>query len=181
MIFYGPGIKPNSTTDFLGTQVDLAPTILGLAGIQADAGIDGRSIVPLLVREEERVAAPASVRRHLDSLVAAGLKPPSRTSSFHTYYNQGPWEVGKPHALDDRSNTYIGVSFNNGTHRYKYAEYDPYGKQTNFSSPYLYELFDLVADPFELHNIYNTSAPELRAMLHETTRRWWECQGPSCM
>ena len=44
------------------------------AGGHPGRGIDGRSIVPLLVREEERVAAPASVRRHLDSLVAAGLK-----------------------------------------------------------------------------------------------------------
>ena len=31
----GPGIKPGTKLDFLGTQVDLAPTILGLAGIPA--------------------------------------------------------------------------------------------------------------------------------------------------
>merc|ERR1719445_514954 len=35
MVFMGPGIKPNSTLSFLGTQVDLAPSILGLADINA--------------------------------------------------------------------------------------------------------------------------------------------------
>jgi arylsulfatase A-like enzyme len=173
MIFKGPGIAANSTTDFLGTQVDLAPTILGLAGIEASDGVDGRSVVPLLVSDTKK--APASVQRHLNK-----AETPQRTSSFVQYYNQGPWEVGQRHALDDWSNTYIGVTFRDGNRHLKYAEYDPYGKQSGFTSVYFYELFDLEKDPYELHNIYNESSQATKDMLHAITRKWYECQGKSC-
>merc|ERR1712217_306988 len=118
---------------------------------------------------------PGSVRTHLQS-----ISVPQRTSSFVQYYNQGPWEVGTRHALDDWSNTYIGVTFRNGTHHYKYAEYDPYGKQSKFSSVYMYELFDLDADPYELHNMYNASSMLLRDQLHTITHQWYSCKGTSC-
>ena len=120
---------------------------------------------------------PGAVLRHLDEAGA----PPTRVASFHEYYNQGPWEVGKPHALDDWSNTYIGVTFRNASHSWKYAEYDPYGKQSNFSSVYFTELFDLNADPFELANVINESSAELRALLHAKTRHWYGCAGATCV
>ena len=40
----GPGIRPGSSLDVPGTQVDIAPTLLGLAGIDARGALDGRSI-----------------------------------------------------------------------------------------------------------------------------------------
>ena len=43
----GPGIKPGTSTGELAGNIDLAPTILELAGAQADKSIDGRSLVPL--------------------------------------------------------------------------------------------------------------------------------------
>ena len=74
--------------------------------------MDGRSVVPLLVdpgaaaRQGQRV--PGSVHRHLAALAAAP-SPPPRVASFHTYYNQGPWQtqLGASEAgrLDDWSNT----------------------------------------------------------------------------
>ena len=46
-----------------------------------------------------------------------------------------PLQVGTRHALDDWSNTYIGLSGTfAGYGRLKYAEFDPYGKQSNFTS-----------------------------------------------
>merc|ERR1712070_393653 len=128
---------------------------------------------PLLVGKKSQ--APASVKRHLRV-----AKVPERTSSFVQYYNQGPWKVGSDHPLDDWSNTYIGVTFRNGTHHLKYAEYDPYGKQSDFSSVYFYELFDLDADPYELHNIFDQSSQEMKDMLHMITKQWYECQGKTC-
>ena len=69
---------------------------------------------------------------------------PHRKASFHEYYNQGPWEVGQRHALDDWSNTYVGLHVvdtqSGGLGHLKYGEYDPYGKQSNFTSVYFYEL-----------------------------------------
>ena len=69
MVFAGPGVQHGSTIDFLGTNVDMAPTLLGLAGIRAPNGTDGVSVVPLLVSEkvasEQHEQVPASVLRHL--------------------------------------------------------------------------------------------------------------------
>ena len=179
MLFAGPGIKANSTTDFLGTQVDLAPTMLGLAGLDTPAYMDGRSLVPLLVEEEGGL--PGSVRRHL----ARNPAPPVRDAQFLEYYNQGPWEWNTRHPLDDWSNTYIGVRYKAQGKLLKYAIYDPYGKQNGFSKPQMWELFDLVADPYELKNIYNstmatTEGRALVAMLEKRTREYYACAGSTC-
>ena len=181
---------------------------------------------------------------------------------------QGPWEVGTRHALDDWSNTYIGLAgeFAGYPGVWKYAECepppplpllkspphthpnpsptppvcarldvtssiapphgypaggtgsrlpgqtpcctprpislslppspplpslpsliifllcadDPYGKQSNFSSVYLYELFDLTNDPYELHNVFNSTPAAFKQLLHSAVRTFYECAGPDC-
>eukprot|EP01065_Artemidia_motanka_P029313 TRINITY_DN35454_c0_g1_i1.p1 TRINITY_DN35454_c0_g1~~TRINITY_DN35454_c0_g1_i1.p1 ORF type:complete len:616 (+),score=241.61 TRINITY_DN35454_c0_g1_i1:79-1926(+) len=175
MLFKGPGIAAGSKLDFPGTNVDVAPTILGLAGIDTPAVMDGKSVVPLLVTDAD--AAPGAVRRHLASASA-----PTRTYAFHEYYNQGPWEVSTRHPLDDWSNTYIGLSGAiAGYKRLKYGEYDAYGKQSNFTSVYLYELFDLDSDPYELVNIYANASADLKSTLHSAVRAAYECAGKECL
>lgn len=57
LIVAGPGIAPGSTVDRLAINVDLAPTIAGLAGIETPAFVDGRSLIPVLHGE-----APADWR-----------------------------------------------------------------------------------------------------------------------
>eukprot|EP00038_Savillea_parva_P030217 m.76389 g.76389 ORF g.76389 m.76389 type:complete len:690 (-) comp9057_c0_seq1:74-2143(-) len=172
MLFVGPGIPAGVEVGYRGTNVDVGPTILGFAGAVPPAGMDGQNIAPLLITQPD--LAPASTRR----LLAQTALPPSRDASFHVYFNQGPWEVGTEHALDDWSNTYIGLSgYFPGYGTFKYGEYDPYGKQSNFTSVYLIELFDLNADPFELDNIYATASPELKALLHTEVHRMYGCAG----
>ena len=159
MLFAGPGIKRGSQLDWLGTQVDLAPTILALAGIPTPSDMDGRSVVPLLVSPataaEQGEALPGSVSRTLER--DASGAPMTRAASFHTYYNQGPWEVGADGSggapsgtprLDDWSNTWRALHYKSAGMAYKYVEWDPFGKQTAFAKPYMYALFDLVSTPF---------------------------------
>ena len=79
----------------------------------------------------------------------------------------------------------MGVHYRSprGGASYKYAAYDPYGKQSNFSQPYMHVLFNLTADPFELVNIYNAtvaSQPELVAELEAVLRQYSTCEGSSC-
>eukprot|EP00971_Amphidinium_carterae_P258598 5132644-Amphidinium_carterae.1 len=45
----GPGIVPGSSFSALGTNVDVAPTILGLAGLAIPKTMDGKSVVPFLM------------------------------------------------------------------------------------------------------------------------------------
>lgn len=43
--------------------------------------------------------------------------------------------MAERHPLDDWSNTYIGLTVHSPEFGHlKYAEYDPYGKQSNFTS-----------------------------------------------
>mmetsp|Transcript_26042 Transcript_26042/g.67086 ORF Transcript_26042/g.67086 Transcript_26042/m.67086 type:complete len:502 (-) Transcript_26042:330-1835(-) len=82
----GPGIRVNSTFAAPGTQVDIAPTILGLAGIEKPAGMDGKSIVPFLVNPKDPAVSEAT-QRHLANLgdpEAYGAR--WRTGVFHEYY-----------------------------------------------------------------------------------------------
>lgn len=63
----GPGIKHGSSFSAAGTQVDIAPTLLGLAGIKAPANMDGHSIVPFLMGGQPEGLLD-STRQHLVDL-----------------------------------------------------------------------------------------------------------------
>jgi len=65
LLVRGPGIRAGSTFEEPGTQVDIAPTLLGLAGL-ASTSHDGRSIVPFLLQNKKDLLE--STRLHLDSL-----------------------------------------------------------------------------------------------------------------
>ena len=82
----GPGIKANSILVNPATQVDLAPTFLGLAGVTKPADYDGKSLVPLLV-DGASEAVLDSTRRHLAEMGSATSYAAAwRTSIFFEYY-----------------------------------------------------------------------------------------------
>src|SRR5665811_362976 len=54
----GPGIKQGSATGELAANIDIAPTLLELAGAQATKSIDGRSLVPYLRDPDLRSRRP---------------------------------------------------------------------------------------------------------------------------
>jgi N-acetylglucosamine-6-sulfatase len=62
----GPGIKSGSTFKQPGTQVDIAPTLLGLAGVKKPASMDGHSIVPFILGHKPDILD--STQRHLSDL-----------------------------------------------------------------------------------------------------------------
>jgi len=95
----GPGIKAGSTWAQPATQVDMAPTFLGLAGLDKTAVMDGKSLVPLLMPsayagdEVEIAKLPESTKKHVAGLLAkagaAGAKAYAanwRTAAFVEYY-----------------------------------------------------------------------------------------------
>lgn len=67
LVARGPGIKPGTTFRQPGTQVDIAPTLFGLAGIEIPDYFDGKSIVPFLVDPTDD-ALFEGTRRHLESI-----------------------------------------------------------------------------------------------------------------
>jgi len=239
MLVRGPGIAAGNNS-VLGTNVDYAPTWLGLAGIPTPGCMDGRSLLSQLVPPARESLLPPPTREHV-AAERAGLRArPWRDAIFFQYYNQGgpnPWD-GKPpgpwdaqgwapgsssnpnqrpadlganpfprdvglnttiRPLDDWSNTYIGLLSLDpsiGSGRYKYGEYEyqcssaAIAERQCFSSTagglqppsdaYSYQLFDLGADPHELHNIYEGADPSIVTALARKLRKYYPCQGAAC-
>lgn len=84
----GPGIKQGSRMSMPGTQVDIAPTFLGLAGVQKPPMMDGHSIVPFLVGSvDEQWRLSESTRQHLADLGDVGIYSAAwRKEVFIEYY-----------------------------------------------------------------------------------------------
>ncbi|MET1059114.1 MAG: sulfatase/phosphatase domain-containing protein, partial [Nocardioides sp.] len=69
LLVRGPGIPQGRVVGQRVAMVDLAPTLLELAGAEPDLVVDGQSLVPLL-------RAPRTARRHGDTqLIQAGPRP----------------------------------------------------------------------------------------------------------
>ena len=244
----GPGIAPGNNS-VLGTNVDYAPTFLGMAGIDTPPFMDGRSLLPQLVAAPRSTAdaaaagadadadadaaalaaLPPSARRHVAAQRKAG-RPWARREQFFTYFNQGgpspfdgkpavPWNAqgwapgsasnpGQPagdlgmarfpagvglratvRPLDDWSNTYIGLFSEDpaiGSGRYKYGEYQyvcnssAIAAKACFDRPDAYQLFDLVADPYELVNVYDETDESITKPLAARLRDYYGCLGAAC-
>ena len=147
LVVMGPGIPSGGVLSHLGTNVDLAPTWLELAGVEPPPCMDGRSILQLLLPDVRLHAAlmPATSR-----LLAARRAAPGynalvasdphawRNESFFQYYDAGPWAPanggddcpictagkGTVRKFDDYSNTYIGLYVHDpalGKYKYVYT------------------------------------------------------------
>jgi arylsulfatase A-like enzyme len=117
-----PGIisDPGRRASQMVLNIDLAPTLLDLAGLPPPASMDGESFAPILQNRHVR----------------------GRRSWLYEYFMDYPYAVPETRAIR--------------TERYKYIEYE--GKRAA-------ELFDIVADPREMNNLYRT--PEGQALLPE--------------
>lgn len=110
-------ITPARTSDAMALNVDFAPTFLDLARVPIPAGMQGRSLLPVL-----RGPTPSDWR----------------TSMYYRYYH----DPG-----DHNTRAHYGVRTR--THKLIY-----------FWKKDQWELFDLVNDPQELHNLYGAPGQE---------------------
>ena len=110
-------IKPARTSDAMALNVDFAPTFLDAARVPIPAGMQGRSLLPVL-----RGPTPSDWR----------------TSMYYRYYH----DPG-----DHNTRAHYGVRTR--THKLIY-----------FWKKDQWELFDLVNDPQELHNLYGAPGQE---------------------
>ena len=137
LLIRGPGIKPGSSTGELAGNIDIAPTILELAGAQADKSIDGRSLVPYLLDPTLRTppAAPLRVlrrdqRRRSATAAPAAVRPGPAPGRGRR--REASASIVAP------PKDYVGIRLG----PYKYIEW-PSGEK---------ELYDITKDPYELNN-----------------------------
>ncbi len=110
LIARGPGIKAGLTPEEFVANIDLAPTILDLAGLPIPESMQGRSLGPLLRGER-----PADWR----------------TSVYYRYYHD-----------PGHHNTRAHYGVRTATH-----------KLIHYWKKNAWELYDLVSDPMEQHNL----------------------------
>jgi arylsulfatase A-like enzyme len=157
----GPGIRPRAESGELVANVDVAPTLLELAGVQADKSIDGRSMAPFLHDPELRTLRPILFESFVetsDVLENGAIAEPRARSR-----RQG----GATASLLTPPKDYEGIRLG----PYKYIAW-PDGEK---------ELYDLEKDPNELNNIVRIpNYFPVRNFLHRELRRLEDCVGGTC-
>jgi arylsulfatase A-like enzyme len=136
----GAGVQ----TDAPASLVDVVPTFLGLAGAPATGTLDGRSLCGVLAHhaQPEREALGAS-GTDWSGVTGTTAEVSARDHVLFTYDDHQAGTAlqevaGQPNRIR---------CVRDG--RWKYAVYhDPYGQ-----APSEYELYDLDADPLEVHNL----------------------------
>jgi arylsulfatase A-like enzyme len=162
----GPHIRPGSESGELVGNVDVAPTVLELAGAEADKSIDGRSMVPFM-----RDPALGTLRPYLfESFVESSdveeqgaIAEPGDQSGRTTARGRGATASILAPPKD-----YEGIRLG----PYKYIAW-PDGEK---------ELYDIEKDPYELNNIVRIpNYFPVRNFLHrELVSRLEDCTGRGC-
>jgi N-acetylglucosamine-6-sulfatase len=133
LLVQGPGVKPG-TISRLTSNVDLTPTFLDWAGVDAPKGfLDGTSFAPEL----------RGVTRHEpDAVLLRGCRTQRVTNGSAND------ETGTAKEFCGGYEENMGMNWGIRTSRYKYVEY-PDGER---------QLFDLQHDPYELTNLADNPA-----------------------
>ncbi len=159
LLIRGPGIKPATATGELAGNIDLAPTILELAGATADKNIDGRSLVPYMVDSTLRTRRPLLFESFVETADVEQQGGIARVSARRG--NGASASIVAP------PKDYLGIRLG----PFKYIEW-PSGEK---------ELYDITKDPYELNNeIRDKNFAPIRAFLHSQLIRLEACSGRTC-
>jgi arylsulfatase A-like enzyme len=156
----GPGIKPNSATGELAANIDIAPTILDLAGAKADKSIDGRSMVPYLRNPDLRTRRPIIFESFVESADVEANGLIARKQARRSRDRASASILAPP-------KDYEGIRLG----PYKYIAW-PSGEK---------ELYDINRDVDELNNIVKVpNFFPIRNFLHRELRKYEDCVGRGC-
>jgi len=175
----GPHIKPGSESGEIVGNIDVAPTILELAGVTPDKSVDGRSMKPFFEDPELRTLRPYLFESFVetdDVLEAGAIAEPgdqSRSSRQQSLAARQSAAAARPGGGASASllappKDYEGIRLG----PYKYIAW-PDGEK---------ELYDLETDPYELNNLVRIpNYFPVRNFLHrELTERLEDCVGRGC-
>jgi N-acetylglucosamine-6-sulfatase len=166
LLIRGPGIKPGTSTGELAANIDLAPTILELAGAEADKSIDGRSLVPFMRDPALRSRRPLLFESFVETndVEANGEPTAQRVPVKELKRRSGD---GASASIVAPPKDYEGIRLG----PYKYIEW-PDGEK---------ELYDITKDPYELNNVVRVrNLSPIRAFLHAQLVRLETCVGRTC-
>jgi N-acetylglucosamine-6-sulfatase len=164
----GPGIEPGSSTGELAANVDIAPTILQLAGAEADKSVDGRSLVPYLRDPDLRTRRPILFESFVETSDVNANGAISSVGDGGGGARTSAAGGGQAHAsLLAPPRDYEGIRLG----PFKYIAW-PTGEK---------ELYDINKDPNELNNLARVpNFYPIRNFLHRQLRQYENCIGREC-
>ncbi|BFZ15526.1 hypothetical protein BsWGS_18565 [Bradybaena similaris] len=161
----GPGIKVNSTNEESVMSIDLAPTFLDLAGLQAPASFDGLSLTPILTNQAHSFRDKVLVEYHGEHQYFITGCP--------QYMNQGMANCNNHCVCEDSwNNTFACIRTLTAQQSYKYCAFQD---NDNFV-----EVYDMLSDPYELVNIAKTGSPDILNQLNQELINLSLCSGANC-
>ena len=156
----GPGITKNVTLDQIVLNIDIAPTLIDLMGLEPPQEMDGTSFAPLL-----RGEAPSTWRH--DFLI--------------DYHGEGHPPCGLPscpapkpenfHSIDAGNNTYTCLRTLSSDENSIYCEFT----MTGFA-----EYYDMTTDPWQLNNTVHAISSAVLQKHKSRLEQLRQCSGPSC-
>lgn len=172
----GPHIRAGSESDELVANIDVAPTVLELAGVEPDKSVDGRSLTPFFGDPELRTLRPILFESFVETsdvedngaIAEPGdqgrpspkIRRTSARSELHRH-------AGATASILAPPKDYEGIRLG----PYKYIAW-PDGEK---------ELYDLEKDPYELNNIVRIpNYFPVRNYLHRELRDLENCVGRTC-
>ena len=175
----GPHIKPGSESGEIVGNIDVAPTILELAGVEPDKSVDGRSMKPFFEDPELRTLRPYLFESFVetdDVNEAGAIAEPGDQSRFTR--QQGA--VARRSGAAARPGGGAGASLLAPPKDYEGIRLGPY-KYIAWPDGEK-ELYDLETDPYELNNLVRIpNYFPVRNFLHrELTERLEDCVGRGC-
>ncbi len=165
----GPHIRAGTESNELIGNIDVAPTVLELAGVEPDKSVDGRSITPFLHDPELTTLRPYLFESFVESSdvqeAGAIAEPGDQSSTPAARARAG---AGATASILAPPKDYEGIRLG----PYKYIAW-PDGEK---------ELYDLETDPYELNNIVRIpNYFPVRNFLHrELLNRLEDCVGRIC-
>jgi len=161
----GPGIKPGSETGELAANIDVAPTLLELAGVEADKSFDGRSLVPYLEDEDLRSRRPILFESFVETndVEANGAFRGNGGNASASRSGGGKATASLLAPPKDYAGIRLGP--------YKYIAW-PTGEK---------ELYNINKDPNELNSLHrDPNFFPIRNFLHRQMKRLTTCVGREC-
>ncbi len=171
LLVRGPGITPNTVITQMAANIDLAPTIAEMAGVDSADFVDGRSLMPLFQSETSQTL---DWRKGL--LIEMGAITASASSSAPELALVNsvslPFEFEYPDSVNDSYLRQVGDSAYRGirTEKFLYVEYN--NGETEF--------YDLIADPYELENLASKLDPKILSSLHTWLGQLQTCTADEC-
>ena len=167
----GPHIRAGTESNEVVGNIDIAPTVLELAGVEPDKSIDGRSMVPFLQDPGLTTLRPLPLRvlrRNLRRRLKPARSPNRATRAARSGTARARHSASATASILAPPKDYEGLRLG----PYKYIAW-PDGEK---------ELYDLEKDPYELNNIVRIpNYFPVRNFLHrELLNRLEDCVGRIC-